>query len=75
LPEGSWQGPVQSGFGLHLVRVTDREALRIPEFEEVADQVRNEFEYQRRQQANEAVLEGMKARYEIVIAGTGAEAS
>ncbi len=75
LPEGGWQGPVESGFGLHLVRVTDREALRIPPFEEVADQVRNEFEYQRRRQANEAVLEGMKARYEIVIAEIGAEAS
>ena len=70
-----WQGPVESGFGLHLVRVSEREALRIPAFEEVAEQVRNEFEYERRRQANEAVLEGMKARYEIVIAGSGAEAS
>ena len=75
LPEGGWQGPVESGFGLHLVRVTEREDLRIPAFEEVADEVRNEFEYQRRRQANEAVLESMKARYEIVVAETGAEAS
>jgi len=73
LPEGGWQGPIESGFGLHLVRVSEREDLRIPEFEEVAEQVRNEFEYQRRREANEAVLEGMKARYEIVIAGQDTE--
>jgi hypothetical protein len=64
---GNWTGPVESGFGLHLVRVSERQDLRIPAFEEVVERVSSEFEYARKREANEAVLEGMKANYEIVI--------
>ena len=30
LPEGEWPGPVTSGYGLHLVRVTGRKAGEMP---------------------------------------------
>ena len=29
LPVGDWQGPISSGFGLHLVKVTGQEAGRL----------------------------------------------
>ena len=31
LPVGEWQGPVSSGYGLHLVKVNEREESRVPE--------------------------------------------
>ena len=40
LPVGQWSGPVESGFGLHLVKVTRREESRIPDWREVRDRVR-----------------------------------
>ncbi|MGE5953641.1 MAG: peptidyl-prolyl cis-trans isomerase [Qipengyuania vulgaris] len=38
-----WQGPVQSGYGWHLVRVTRRDAGRVPLFEEVRDKVERDW--------------------------------
>ena len=35
----TWQGPIQSGFGWHLVRLRGREAGATPEFEAVRDDV------------------------------------
>ena len=37
--ETGWHGPVVSGFGLHLVNVTDRVESRLPEYDEVRDRL------------------------------------
>ncbi|UCG73624.1 MAG: peptidyl-prolyl cis-trans isomerase [Chromatiales bacterium] len=66
LPVGGWQGPVESGFGWHLVRVTERVAPRMPDFEVVRDEVRREFDYERQREARAATYEALRARYEIV---------
>ena len=42
-PVGSWQGPVNSRFGAHLIRVTDRQPEGLPPFEEVEKQVRADW--------------------------------
>lgn len=65
LPEGGWQGPVESGFGWHLVRVTDRVAPRMPDFDVVRDEVRREFDYERQREVRAATYEALRARYEI----------
>jgi hypothetical protein len=73
LPAESWQGPVESGFGWHLVRVTAREARRIPVFEEVRDEVRREFDYERQRAARQATYEALRSRYQIVIQADAGE--
>jgi len=87
LEPGPWQGPVTSGYGLHLVRVEERIEERMPELSEVRAAVRNELLARRRRQANQALVAGLRERYEIVIeewsdsagatqaAGTGEEGS
>ena len=60
-----WQGPIQSAYGWHLVRLTQRSPSRIPPFEEVVDQVAENLRSQRRREANEALFEDLRARYEI----------
>jgi peptidyl-prolyl cis-trans isomerase C len=67
LPAGDWQGPVESGFGWHLVRITAREPSRIPEFEEVRNEVRREFDYDRQRATRAATYEALRSRYRIVI--------
>src|SRR3546814_5099394 len=42
-PGAQWQGPVQSGFGWHLVRLREREAGKQHPFAEVAKLVENDW--------------------------------
>ncbi len=65
--EGSWQGPIESGYGLHLVRIHDRIESRLPKIDEVLDRVKLDFLAERRRETNKKIYEQLKARYEIVV--------
>jgi hypothetical protein len=65
LPAESWQGPVESGFGLHLVRISARGSSRDPSFEEVAFEVRSAYLEQRRREIRAAVFADLQRRYAI----------
>jgi hypothetical protein len=67
LPPGQWAGPVESGYGIHVVRVSDRLESRLPPFEDVRDRVRIEYFNDLRQQTNEEVYELLRDRYEILV--------
>jgi len=67
LEPGRWQGPVESGFGVHLVLVTERIEGRMPALAEVRDAVRREWEEARRVKANEAFYRKLLARYTVRI--------
>jgi len=66
LPVGSWQGPVPSAYGWHLVRVEQQRPARALPFEEVADRVAADFRQEQRREANEAFYATLRERYEIV---------
>jgi hypothetical protein len=65
---GSWQGPIESGYGLHLVRIHDKVEPRLPELAEVLNRVQVDLESERRREMNKEIFEKLKARYEIVVA-------
>ena len=67
LPIGSWQGPVSSGYGPHLVRIDNKTEARLPELETVRDKVRNEWLTQQRRTMDEVFYKALRQRYEIVI--------
>jgi hypothetical protein len=66
-PLGQWHGPVQSGFGTHLVRVTQRTPGALPPLDEIRVAVTREWERERRQRALEANLADLRRRYAVVI--------
>lgn len=68
LKPGSWQGPVQSGYGWHLVWVDAIEPGRIPAFEEVKSQVKSAWTDERYQEVKRKALDEMLSRYTIVVA-------
>jgi peptidyl-prolyl cis-trans isomerase C len=68
LTPGSWQGPIQSGFGLHLVYIQKRETASLPPLAEVREQVKNDHLYELRQTHSAELLDKLKARYQITIA-------
>ena len=67
LTPGSWQGPIKSGYGVHLVYVSKRETASTLPFADVRDRVKNDYLFELRQSRNDEVLEKLKARYEIII--------
>ena len=70
LEPGSWQGPVESGYGVHVVFVSERVEGRLPALAEVRDAVRREWDNARRTAANEAFYQGLLARYHVTIEGS-----
>jgi peptidyl-prolyl cis-trans isomerase C len=68
-PIGSWQGPVLSPYGWHLVRITARSQPVVASFGAVRDQVREAWLADRRAEANAAFLRNLRKRYRVVVAG------
>ena len=66
-PTGSWQGPIVSGFGLHLVYVSERIDGSIPKLSEVRDRVFRDWASERRKQANEAIYQNLRKRYRVTV--------
>jgi parvulin-like peptidyl-prolyl isomerase len=69
LPVGEWQGPVSSGYGLHLVKVLEREDSRIPGWHEVSGRVINDMEFEARAAARDQLYQEIAQNYEVVLDG------
>lgn len=69
LPVGSWQGPVASPYGWHLIKVTARRPGAATTFEAVRDQVRDAYLTDRRAAARAAFMADLRKRYRVVVAG------
>lgn len=67
LPLGVWNGPVESGYGWHLVKIVDRTVTRPPELAEVRNAVHREWSNARRMAANEAFYQKLLGRYRVTI--------
>jgi peptidyl-prolyl cis-trans isomerase C len=67
LEPGGWRGPVQSGFGWHLVWIDTLEPGRIPSFDEVQADVKSAWTDARYAEIKRAALEEMSARYRVVV--------
>jgi hypothetical protein len=67
LSPGQWHGPLESGYGAHLVLVSQRTDGRLPALAEVRDAVRREWANSRRLETNEKLYEAMLKRYAVTI--------
>lgn len=67
LPVGTWAGPVASSYGLHLVRVSERIEGRRPELAEVRSAVLQDYRRTKRDDANRALIDELRAGYRIVV--------
>ena len=67
LAPGRWEGPVRSGYGLHLVLVTKRIPGRLPELSEVRAEVEREFLFARRKEIQETMHRKLRERYTVVV--------
>ena len=75
LPTGSWQGPIESGFGWHLVFVDTVIPGRVPAFEEVEADVRTAWLGEQKAQAWEKAYREMRANYTVLLPGPPASSA
>ncbi|PKH09304.1 peptidyl-prolyl cis-trans isomerase [Moritella sp. Urea-trap-13] len=67
MPTGSWQGPITSGFGWHLVRIDERIDGKPANLNTVRKQVVRDWKRLQRQQANKAVYERLRKNYKVTV--------
>lgn len=67
LEPGDWIGPLISGYGGHLVRVTAKQAGRFPELSEIRKQVEQEYLVEQRRELKNTTYRKLREGYEIVI--------
>ena len=67
LPIGSWQGPIESGFGWHLVFVDTAIPGHVPDFEEVEPDVKTAWLSEQKALAWEKTYQEMRAKYTVLL--------
>ncbi len=67
LPQGQWEGPVRSAYGLHVVYVHERQEDRLPDLNAVRDRVRMALLSERRRDSKDNFYETLRNHYEVVV--------
>ena len=75
LPTGGWSGPVESTYGMHLVRVRDRTPARAPRLGELRDRVAADLREERRRELGLAAYRALRDDYEVRLPAVNGEGS
>ncbi|MCX7288339.1 MAG: peptidylprolyl isomerase [Rhodobacterales bacterium] len=67
LEPGRWSGPIPSGYGLHLVWLSEKRAGGPMAFDTVRQRVRDDWVYEQRAAANDAIYLKLLDRYDVVV--------
>ena len=67
LPVGEWSGPIESGYGLHLVIVTNRKDGSLPALADVRETVKRDWVNAQRSETNEKFYQALLKRYTVTI--------
>ena len=66
LEPGQWAGPVESGYGLHLVKVLKRDDATIPDWRDVRHRLITDIQFEARKAAEDQLYAEIAPRYQIV---------
>ena len=67
LPVGQWLGPIESGYGRHLVRIDDRIDAKLPPLTDIRDKVLPYWRAQQQLRSNDSLYAKLRENYQIVI--------
>jgi parvulin-like peptidyl-prolyl isomerase len=67
LKRGVWSGPIKSGYGVHLILLTDASAARPRPFEEVRDEVLQEWRRQEEEAAQRDYIDRLREKYGVIL--------
>lgn len=75
LKPGGWRGPVESGYGWHLVWIESITPGRIPDFEEVESEVKSAWLADQKAQEWQKAYQKMRVKYQVSFPDLPAEPS
>jgi hypothetical protein len=75
LPLGQWQGPVESGYGMHVVFLSERTDGRLPALDDVRAAVRRELSSAQQREADDRFYRALLLKYVVTIEPPAAAAS
>ncbi len=64
-PVNQWIGPVESGYGWHLIRIIERKQPQVPPYASVKEKVQDEYIASMKDSLNKSAYEKLKNRYTI----------
>ncbi len=62
----SWQGPIQSTFGWHLVKLLEKNSSSVAPFEDIRATILGDYTFELRMQAQADFIEQVRPNYDIV---------
>jgi len=70
LPVKQWSGPIESGYGVHLVFIENRAEGRFPALTEIRDAVQRDWTNAHRLESNEKFFQSLLKHYQVVVEKT-----
>ena len=67
LPTKSWQGPIKTKHGVHLIYIHSRTISQVPKLSDIKDRVTLEWRKTKRDESNEIFYKNLSKKYEIII--------
>ncbi len=67
LPVGQWVGPVRSGLGLHLVKVTENKPSQLAPYEDIKEYVEQQYQYYAVIDAQKNMFQELLNKYQVQI--------
>jgi len=67
LRPGRWEGPIRSGFGLHVVFVRESVSGRLPDLNEAREMVKRDWAFERQKELKDAAYTKIKERYNVTV--------
>jgi hypothetical protein len=67
LPPDSWTGPVKSGYGLHLVKVTGITPDTMPPFAEMREEASREWQYEKGKALQDTFMKALRQKYHVTV--------
>ncbi len=64
--QGQWVGPVLSGYGVHLIKVTEHVEGRMPSLDEIRENVEWEWSAAHRKELKENIYNELREKYSVV---------
>ena len=67
LKPGSWTGPVKSGYGVHIVRITNLRPATMRSFDDARPKVAEAWQHRRETETKAAYLAKLREKYGVVV--------
>lgn len=60
-----WQGPITSTYGQHLIKLTSKRGQHMPEFDQIREQIAEDYSRQQQEQSNRVAVKKLIKQYTV----------